>query len=395
VANQTGTNITVVFKPEATTGLAPGASGGTQLRIAPSPGLELKKASIVSNERRGDSLKTIPRMGSRSVSGSYNCELSVATFDALLSAIQRAAWSAVLTSTQADVTSVTQTTSAIVAASGSWITLGFKVGDVIRANITGGPAANNNRNLRVTAVTATNLTVAETLVVDATPRTTLTITRTKKLANGATAVRSSFTLEEWYQDISKGEQYLGCRLTGMKVSCKPGQNVTAQFTFMGIDRVTETVQYFTSPTLTTSIGLIADDSTIRYNGADIASFTGFDFDFAIAAKAEPVIGSLLSPDIFDNDLTVSGTITAIRQDLAALTSFDAETEFATQVLLVENTTEPKSFIQFYFPRMKFSGAAKQLGADGAMIVTLPVVTGAAVATATSDAGVAVIQTSAA
>ncbi len=57
--------------------------------------------------------------------------------------------------------------------------------------------------------------------------------------------------------------------------------------------------------------MIADDSTIHYNGSQVATFTGFDVDFTISAKGEPVIGSLTTPAIFDNDLDVKVTITGL------------------------------------------------------------------------------------
>jgi hypothetical protein len=100
--------------------------------------------------------------------------------------------------------------------------------------------------------------------------------RGKKWTNPATIVRQSFTVEQWLADISKGETFLGCRLVGLKLSCKPGAFVQVQMTFAGMDRTTQTTQYFTSPALSTGIGLVADDSTIRFNGADVASFTGFE-----------------------------------------------------------------------------------------------------------------------
>ena len=52
--------------------------------------------------------------------------------------------------------------------------------------------------------------------------------------------------------------------------------------------------------LLADLGLIADDSVIRFNGSAVSNFTGFDLDFQITANGQPLIGNTVSPDIFDN-----------------------------------------------------------------------------------------------
>lgn len=396
---QNGSNVLVALKRESSIGTAAGATGGTQMRVLSSPGLVLNRANIQSQEKRTDMLKTLARLGGKSVSGSYNAELTVVgATDILLEAIMRSTWVAKFSKTSADFTSTTTTTSTIVATSGSWVSMGVKKGDIVV--ITGAATtANNNINLRVTTVTATTITVAGTpLTLDATPDAGTTITVQKKVINGATPTRYSHTIEQYYTDIDESEQFLGCRLTGVKLSFKPGAMATISYTFMGIDRIaltTGTSPYFTSPTLTTGLDLIADDSVIRMNGATVATFTGFDLDWTIAAKPEPVIGSFTSPDVFDNDLTMTGTITGLRSDFSNLTLYDAETEFDASILLQEPTGTPKAFLNLFLPRVKIGNVSAPILGDGALVETLPLLIGAKVADSTSDAGYCTISSSAA
>jgi hypothetical protein len=172
---------------------------------------------------------------------------------------------------------------------------------------------------------------------------------------------------------------------------------TAQYTFLGMDRTqltTGTSPWFTSPTLTTDLGLVADDATIRFNGAVVSTFTGFDLDFSIAAAGQPVIGSFVSPDIFDNDLTVTGSITGLRSDFSNLTLYDAETEFEIGILLEELETAPKDCISIFLPRVKISGLSAPVGGgDGAKIETLQLMIGPKVSATGYDAGICTIQTS--
>jgi len=59
MANQTGKNIFVDFKLEATLNTAPSTGSAERLRLTPSPGLTLRKQSIRSNEIRSDGLTTM------------------------------------------------------------------------------------------------------------------------------------------------------------------------------------------------------------------------------------------------------------------------------------------------------------------------------------------------
>jgi hypothetical protein len=105
--------------------------------------------------------------------------------------------------TQADFTSLTTAVDGINFTSGNPITMGFRVGDVFSA--TGLPdAANNNRNLRVAALSAAKITTAEQLIANAAPDTACTLTRPgKRLINPATLLKSHFTVEEYEGDIDR------------------------------------------------------------------------------------------------------------------------------------------------------------------------------------------------
>jgi hypothetical protein len=174
--------------------------------------------------------------------------------------------------------------------------------------------------------------------------------------------------------------------------------VTAGFTFMGMDRTaltTATSPWFTAqPATTTGLSLVADDSSILKAGVAVATFTGFDLNFTIAAAGAAVIGSFVSPDIFDNDLSVTGTITGLRSDFSQLTLYDAETEFDVCIVLTEPTTAPKPTFGLYLPRVKIGGLSAPLGGDdGAQVETLTLIVGPKVAATGYDATVASISQS--
>ena len=401
MAYQTASKILVAARRETTSYSIATVTGAHTVRIIDSPGLELDRAQIQSGEKRSDGLRAMMRLGYKSVTGSYNAEISVGgATDMFLEAIQRGVWATATAIAFASVTSVTTGTNTVVAAGGDWVgSQNVRVGDVFYLT-NHSTSANNNVNARVTAVSSLTITVATgTFVVDAVADATGTLNFLKKLKSPATPTAYTHSIEQYDTDIDLSEVFLGCMCVGVKFSFKPGAMATVQYTFLGTDRqalASGASPYFTSPTLTTSLQLVADDSAIRYNGASVATFTGFDLDFTLTAKGEPVIGSLTTPQIFDNDLTVSGSVTGLRTDFSNLTLYDAETEFDLSILLQEPTGTPKAALGIFLPRVKISKLSAPVGGgDGAKIETLQLAMGPKDSAAGYDASICTFHSSAA
>nr|MBA3890489.1 hypothetical protein [Gemmatimonadaceae bacterium] len=319
MATQIGTNIIVGYKVEGTINTPPGATGAKQLRFTPGAGLALSKADIRSNEVRNDGLSSMGRHGSRMVQGSYGGELAVGAFDELLEAVMRSTWVAAVAITNATMTSITTTTSTIVAAAGSWLTQGVRVGDIVR--LTGhSTTANNSKNLRVLAVTATTITVPTgDLTADAVADASFTLTILRKVKNGATPVRRSFYFDEYNQDIDQSEVFGGNRIVSMKITGQPDGMALIEFGVMGLSSdtlATAASPYFTTPTLNTATALVFADAKIRFNGVDIGIGTGFELTYQIGAGVQPVIGSTAGRDVSDAAARLAGSLSLIREDLS-------------------------------------------------------------------------------
>lgn len=395
---QRNNNILVAIRREATINVQATATGATQVRLMDSPGLTITRAQIASSEQRTDLLKQLPRLGYKSVAGSYNTEMTVGGHtDLLLESLIRTTWATATTVAFSTMT-IAITTNALTATAGSFLTNGVKVGDIFTLSGTS-LAADNGLNTRVVAVTTLTLTTPPAALTTLAATVTGTLTILKKITSPAAPTRYSYTVEQYDADTDLSEVFTGCRLVGGKVSCKPGQPATIAYTFMGADHIalaTGTSPYFTTPSLTTGLALITEDSSLRYNGAVAVNFTGVDIDFSISSKGEAVIGSLVTPDIFDDDMTVTASITALRSDLSNLTLFDAETEFDLSIKLEEpNTGPPKSCLAFFLPRVKIGALSAPVGGgDGAKTETIQLLVGPKVAATGYDAGIISIHSSA-
>lgn len=354
----------VAFKAQSGLGTPASGAGGKVLRTTGGQGGRLSKQAIESIEVRQDGLSTRGRHGSQRTNAQYNGEYSLAAFDDLLAAIMRANWSAAdLTVTQATMTSVTTQTNSITAAAGSWITQGLRVGDVVQA--TGLPdAANNSKNLRITALTATVMTVAETLVVNASPDTTFSIIRKGRvLINPAAGslIKTYFTFEDHEFAIDSSEIFSDCVVGTVGLTAAPDSLVNWTLGVLGTGKFSTatgaSAPSLTTPTQTTAVPMAATEMTLRLGSADVVDITAFDLSLDLQPSAPPVIG-VYAPDVFQGSLMVSMNLTFLRQDLLKVADFLAETQQSAHILITENEVEPKDFLSIYVPNFTLGSVDK-------------------------------------
>lgn len=377
---QTGRQIEVAYKPETAYGELP-ADPTTAKVFRPNSGnLALGIEPIRSNENRRDGMTTRGRHGSRSVTGQYAGDLSVGSYDDLIEAVLRGTFEPALTidESAAGLSSATLAVAAntITASAGSWITAGLRVGDVYRLT-TGFDAGNLNRNLRITGLTATVITVAETLTVEAGPIAAYTLVRPKKVIQGVT--NRSFTFEEREIDIDNSEVFKGVRVGQMQIQMQPNGMCILTFNLVGQDMEQKSgadSPYFTSPSETVSIGLTAVEAKIRLGTDDVMDISSIDLTVNLNAAGQPVVGSNLTPDVFTNLANIEGSITALKADAARVTQYLDETELSLHLLFEEHESGLADFCAFHVPNMTLASATKSdLGSDGARTQTFSLLVG--------------------
>jgi len=380
MAFQTARQIEVAYKAQAAIGTAESGSGATGFRIN-SGGLNLTKEPIQSGENRRDGQRSRGRHGQRSVSGQYVADLSVGSFDALIAAILWSTFGSALVITEATSggpTEITTTSSTIVGNTGSWITAGLRVGDVFRLT-NHSTAGNNSKNLGpILGLTATTITLpAGQLTENAVADTAFTITRPKKCIMGST--RSAYTVEEREIDIDGSEVFEWCRVSFVEISLQPNSMAQITVGMAGRDMAVEEggdSPNFSSPTYSTTQGLTAVECAIYLGSTQVTDLTGLTIRIDRRAAGIPVVGSVRTPDVFDNDAEVTGSITGLRQDFTRTAAFLAETDLSLHVKFAENETEPADFLTMYVPYLTLASSSKsEIGQDGPRTQTLELMIG--------------------
>jgi hypothetical protein len=338
--------------------------------------LDLTKDTYQSNEIRQDYQVADFRHGVHKVAGNINGEFSLGTYADLLAACLRYDWQAGATFTSGVGTEVTTTANTIVRASGSWITSGFKVGDVVRM-AGSSTTANNGKNLRILSLTATTITVpSASLTLNATPEAAVTVAvRGKKLWVPSTGhLDRSFTFEHYYSDIDETEVFTGCKVNTTQIGLPATGMMTYQAGIMGKDMVPysgASAPYFTSVAPDTTTGILAAvNGSLRIAGTDIAVITGLQLNIDGGYTSEPVVGSNTVPSLVPGRVKVSGQFTAQFDTPVLRSAFVDETEISLYSFIEAAGADPKDFLGIGLERIKLGGAQADDG-EKAIVRTYP------------------------
>lgn len=364
MAYQSGRAITVAFKKEVAFGEKPATNDATYFRLN-SGGLSLSKGTIQSGENRRDGQTTRARHGAKSVSGQYVADLSLGSFDALIEASFRGTFTPALVVDEATggITSVTTTANTIVASAGSFIDAGLRVGDVV-VTTDFQDDGNNGRLIRITGLTATTITVAETLIVNAVPDTDFMLTRPKKVIQGKVA--RSFTVEETEEDVDVSEVFKGVRIGRMQIQLQPNNMIVMTFGAVGQDaEVLEgaAAPYFINPAETVTIGLTAVECGIRFGSGDVIDLTALTLDLNLNASGVEVIGSTVTPEVFTNNAAITGSVTMLKKDALLQKAFLDEDQLSLHLIAVPPDGET-DFVSFFLGNFSLGSFSKSdIGAD--------------------------------
>lgn len=372
----TGVAKSLRYKAESSWGIAAGTSGAQALRRV-SSNLSLKKDAYESQEIAAHYQRVDYRHGVKKVGGIINGELSPGTYKDFMAAALRKTFAAVSAiSSLALTVAGTGSTYTIARGSGSYITDGVKIGDVVAITAGTANAANLNKNLLVCAESASSITVLPVngvAMVAEGPISgcTLTVRGKKTYAPSTGQTDTSFSIEHFHTDVNQSELFVGCKVAKMDVGLPPTGMSTISMDIMGKDVTTGTGQYFVSSTAETTTGILAAvNGVLIAQGSPIALVTGLSFSINGNMTADPVVGSNTYPDITEGLIAVDGTLTALFTDATMRDYFINETEVQLAAVLSASGIALADFIGFNFPRIKFGGADKDDGQKG-LVLTMP------------------------
>lgn len=368
------------FKRQSALGTISGTSNGQVLRRK-TASFELKRDVYNTTDEIASHQQMISeRQGTQVVDGKISGLVSPGTYSDLFSAVMRKDFaSGVNSGALTDVTAAVTTGAAgtFTTAGANWLTLGFKIGDVVRWTgwaTTGVP--NNSHNFLITALTATVMTV---LAVDAVAvgakasgdSVTATVTGKKSYVPATSHTNIYYTFEQWSSDASTSFYYKDCKIGSAAIKVPGSGNVETDLTIIGLDETTAGSVYFTAPTAETTSDIVASATGVLVlNGTQQVIVTGLDFTIDGQESAvDGVVGSNLRPLIQRKKVLIKGSFTAFFENTDIHTLFKNETEIKLLVVTTAARTAAADFITFIFPRIKIQGSAPDDGGEKAQIRT--------------------------
>lgn len=349
-------------------GTLPVAPTGAKTIRRVTANFNLNKETYQSDEIRTDYQMSDYRHGVRSVEGSISGELSPSSYaDFIASALAREFTAGVSTSTvEVDSDPVAPHFTRTV---GSWLTDGYKVGDIVRFSGFTAPA-NDDKNYLIIALTATDMSVValdgSDIVAELAVTVDVAVTGSKTYVPKTGHTSDDYVFEEFYSDISQSEVFTGNKVNSLSMSLPATGMSTIEIGFMGKDReLTGTAQYFTSPTAQTDTGIFAAvNGALVVNGVPIALVTSISLNINRNLSMEPVVGSNTHPDIFDGRCIVDGEFSYLFYDGDLRDYFDDETEVSLVVALTTDNSPDADAISIVLPRIKVNGSSKDDGEKG-------------------------------
>jgi hypothetical protein len=365
-----GVSKVLAYKKQTGLGSAASGSGGQQLRRTTST-INLTKEAYQSAEIRPDQQVADYRHGPNQVTGSIAGEISPGTYADLMAAVLRQDFTAVSSMTSAAITLVAST-GVITFQTGNPLTSNIKIGHVVR--LSGGSlnASNSGKNLLVTAVTSTTLTVkvlnGSALANESTSVTGVTVAVPGKVSYVPSTAQTHdyFTIEHWFSDIEQSEVFSDVNVSNIQVAIPATGLATTTFPLVGLGLSTGTSQVLTSPTAISTSGAVAGaNGLMMVNGAAVAVITSIDFDVnGNTAAADAVVGANSRPDVFQGTVAVTGNMTVYFTDATFRDYFINETEVSVNVTLTTSSDKAADFISFQMPRVKVGGADVTDGQNG-------------------------------
>jgi hypothetical protein len=356
-----GINKTVAYKKQTGLGVAAAGSGGTLLRRVTS-NINLTKDSYENNEIVSHQQSTGSTFGISKSGGTYNALLSGTSLMPFLGSLVRkdpVATSAISSLSLTIATSGSNYT--ITRGTGSFLTDGLKVYDVIQ--LSGGSlnVGNITKNLVVVALTATVATVnvlntGSTLTAEG-PIASCTVTVMGKKSWVPITGHTSdyYTFEDYFSDIARSALWPDVQIGTADIGMPATGNVTCNFGLVGLGGKTESgSQVLTTPTAAPTTAVFSSVAGAAFiGGVRYVTITSASLKIdGTVTQGEPTIGSNTIADVQRGRIKVSGSFSYLYDSDTIGANFLNETVTSIAIVLADSRTAAANTMAFVMPEVK-------------------------------------------
>lgn len=367
----------VVVSKETTWGVLPATNTGKELRRVTSE-FNLERAQFQSAEIVSSAQTLDSRNGTDSIAGTLNGELSPGSYSDIFASLLRGTWAAPVTSSAQ--TTIAGASGKFVRSAGSWLTGGFKVGDMVAVSGFTTTGLANNDNWLVIGVTATDLSVvnahnlSKTVAVKVAGDSVTVAAVGKKLSIPlalANRTNDSYTIEEFLAPQDEAYLTTGVKFGSAAVQIQPNAMTTVNFSAMGRTQELKATagEYFTAPTAASTAGIFSGNKgIIVIDNVAQAVVTGINFEITGAMEASVVVGNRQAADISLGRIGATGEATIYYENGSIYNKFKNEEDISLFVFLEADVGE---YMIVKFPRIRIGGANRSDAEVGSIVQTVP------------------------
>lgn len=378
--SQVAQGINKIVSIKAQTGLGVPASGtGAQTMRRKTSVSKKSRATYTNDEIVQHQQSTGVNLGTASTSWDFDGLLSPGTYAAPIAGLLRKDFVAGASTAAAALTIAgTGPAYTVTRGTGSYLTDGIKIGDVV--TLGGGTfnAANAGNNLLVTGL---NATVANVVALNGSALVAegpiasgvMTVAGKKTMVPTSGHTDKLFTIEEWYGDISRSELLPDIRIGQCDIGLPASGNATIKLASQGLGvRTRSNAQVLTTPTAATATPVLtAVRGVVLANGVPQTGITSISLTIKANLNAiGPVVGSNFNPDMSRGRVEVSGTFSALFDGFTLGTLYDNETVTSLVAVMAADTTNGAGFVAINLSAIKLTDDAPDDG-EKAIMRTYP------------------------
>lgn len=361
-----GANTAQFYVAEITPGVTPTSPSWSPLRNTGGVPA-VTRDSLVSNELDGSREVSSIRTGNKQVTGEYSVELSSASQDDLMAGALAGSWVAGFTGTSLSIT-VNAVSKTFTRATGSFVTDGVEVGDLIYFP---GLAGDNAKPFIVTAVTATMVTGAgnpNTLTVQTGVTTGYSTGAMLTVGN----LCKTFSILTWFKGTCGGtDSYLltkGVQFSGFSLEQAVNAMVTGSFPFIGLSQ-----EVLTAPPAGSTFTVAFDAQP--FSSVDVSAFNGlaplklidtFTITNDNSASAQFELGNTSVAFVERGRAANTFSLAGKLYDMSLLNLFLNE----TQIELTSILAGPDGAMSFALKRAELTAATPEIGGPESVTLSL-------------------------
>ena len=365
-----GTEVQLAYLRQTAVGTA--ESDSLKYLRATSRNINLTKNILESSEVLSSRQESDVRHGLQSVVGSPAGQLSLVDFDDFFEFGLQNSFDATAASLDSSPTITSNSTGTkFLRVAGSFITDGYRVGDVITV---AGLTAGNNGDWTVTAVAALELTVDDpglAIVTDGTGAADA-IADINRLDPGTDLAGNHFTVERRFESLDRHQLFTDVCLNGFTINASTEQIATISLDMLGITAGsftgTETTNVVTNSNPNSPMS--GFEGSLHIEGSAAACVTSIEFTVTNNLTTGSCVGSVATPAIFNGTMNVSGSMTVYFENSVQYDAFKNESE-SVLVLKLEDPTSSTSFLNFVMGRVKYTGADIDPPQEGPVPIVIP------------------------